>query len=935
MSRAWHSWFSGHAGLVLLAVSGLPPPSSLLAQAPSGSATSVAGRISDASSKAPLAQAIVTLEGTALSTTADAEGRYHLTGVPAGPQVLRVIRIGYAPARRAIVIPSTGALTVDIAMARSALNLPDISVTADPVSRAKGELGTASVIEREAIKNQTAVSLQGLLELVPGVTLQPPGLDEVQQFGLRSVPISSGGGGPGSGQPSASQLASFGTQIVLDGVPVSNNANLQSLGPRGELSFSTSAGGGIDLRRLPASTIERVEVIRGIPSARFGDLTQGAVLVDTRAGRIDPELLVLLDARTVEASIVGGTSLGGTQTGSATFDLARTRVAPGQTDDESYRFALQAAHRLERHGLSLDTRFDAFQLVQDRPESALFPNIESRGRDNGFRVSERARLDFGHRSRLEWTAAFELTRQRSMTREPKLRAAQPFTNRLTEGTQVGKFIGGVYNSRVDLQGDPRAFYSRLELVTEPRWFGTNETFRAGLELRREWNAGPGFLFDIEFPPQSTFNGVNGYDRPRRFDQIPPMVTTALYADERVSWPLGREGNVAVQGGVRLDLFHAGSSWFSGVRDHVLQPRLNVELAPSRWFRFRAGAGRLTKTPALGSLYPGPQYYDLVNVNYYANDPAERLAVLTTRIVDATNPKLGYSRADKLEAGFEATLAPGAEIAFAAFHDRVTGAVGTIAEPTSFPRGLFRIVDSTTGKGRPPDFETPAYATETVPVLIDRPSNNLRLTSSGVELIATIPEIPGTRTRLAIQGSYLKNRQENVGIEYSRDFGDFQLSDRTPRSPYWVGGTRTGDRLLLTSRLIHQQAGAGLVVTGTIQLTLRETRQNVGGTDTLSFAGYITRAGVLVPVPEADRGLPQYHDLRQPRGGLLIDPQKGPVDWLFSLQVAKTLPGGGRLSFYAFNAFDKIGNYGNQTTAPRLFPATRFGLEVTMPVIVWR
>jgi ferric enterobactin receptor len=372
-----------------------------------------------------------------------------------------------------------------------------------------------------------------------------------------------------------------------------------------------------------------------------------------------------------------------------------------------------------------------------------------------------------------------------------------------------------------------------------------------------------------------------------------------------------------------------------VRDRMVEPRLNVELAPAQWLRLRAGAGRLAKIPALASLYPGLQYYDLVNVNYFANNPAERLAVLTTQIVDRTNPRLGYSRADKLEAGFEATLAPGAEVAFTAFHDRITGAVGIVDEPISFLRDLYRIVDSTVGLGRPPDYETPAFATDTVPVLIDRPSNNLTLTSTGAELITTIPEIPGTRTRLAISGSYIKNRQENAGIEYSRDFSDFQLSDHTPRSPYYVGSIRTGDQMLLTTRLIHQQAQAGLVVTGTVQVTLRETRQDVGSTDTLSFAGYITRAGILVPVPVADRTLPKYHDLRGPRSGLLIDPQKGPVDWLFSLQVAKTLPGGGRLSFYAFNAFDRVGNFGNPSVTPRLYPATRFGLEVTMPVVVWR
>jgi hypothetical protein len=89
------------------------------------------------------------------------------------------------------------------------------------------------------------------------------------------------------------------------------------------------------------------------------------------------------------------------------------------------------------------------------------------------------------------------------------------------------------------------------------------------------------------------------------------------------------------------------------------------------------------------------------------------------------------------------------------------------------------------------------------------------------------------------------------------------------------------------------------------------------------------------VPAALRADPQYTDLRQGRSGLFTDPQKGPVDWLFSLQVAKTLPAGGRLSFYAFNTFDRVGNYGDRFTSTRLFAPMRFGLEVTMPVPAWR
>ncbi len=898
---------------------------------PRPGAAAVAGRVSDAMAGTPLAHATVALEGRALAITTDEQGRYRLDGAPAGPQILRVIRIGYAPLRRPITVPATGTLTVDLALARSALNLPNLVVTADPAGRARGELGTASVIGSEAIRNQTAASLAGVLELIPGTVLQPPGLDGVQQFALRAVPVSTGGGtGPNAAGPSAGSLAAFGTQVVLDGVPVSNNVNLQSLGARGELSFATAAGGGIDLRRIPAATIERVEVIRGIPSARFGDLTQGVVLVDTRAGAVAPEARVRLDARTVEATLVGGAALSHRQTGTASLNLARTKLAPGARDNTGSRIGAQLAHRYESPALTLDSRLDFFQVLEDEPESPTFPGVASRSRDNGLRASERARLRLGSQSRLEWTAAFEGDRQRSFTQAPRLRGAMPFTNRLTDGTQDGKFIGGLYSARVDVDGDPRQIYSRLELITPVHFVGLAHDTRAGLELRREWNSGPGYQFDIEFPPQVDFNGVQGYDRPRRFDATPPLTTTALYGDDRIATTVaGIPMNI--QTGLRLDLLHHGGSWAGGVRDAALGPRLQLEAMPAGRVRLRAGVGRVVKVPSLGDLSPGTQYYDLVNFNYYANNPAERRAILTTRILDRTNPDLAMMRADKAEAGVELDLGRGGQLSLVGYADRIQNGVGLRTTPTFLIRDRLGVDSTTIGTGRPPAVLPVPLGRDSVPTLIDQPANNLDLRSRGLELTAVIPEIVPLRTRIDVQGAWAWSTLRNDGIQFGGSFSEFQLSQQIPRAPYWQALTRKGERLLVTTRLIHQQPKAGLVITGTIQYTIREVRQDVGGTDSLAFAGYITRGGALVPVPLAERGRPDYADIRVARNGL-IDPQEAPPDWLFSLQVSKTLPLDGRLSFYAFNAFDRIGSYGGRTTVPRFYSPVRFGLEVTMPLL---
>jgi hypothetical protein len=843
------------------------------------------------------------------------------------------LHIGYAPVRHSVVVPADTALTLDFTLAKSALQLPGLIVTADPGSRARGELGTASVIGREAIQNQIAASLAAVLELVPGTVLRPPGLDEVQQFSLRAVPVAPGPA-PSAGSiagPTAATLASFGTQIVLDGVPLSNNVNLQSLGPRGELTFATAAGGGVDLRRIPAATLERVEVVRGLPSSRYGDLTQGVVLVDTRAGAVNPEARIRLDARTLEATALGGRRLHAAHVATATLNVARTRLAPGFRDATASRFTAQLAHRYESGRVILDTRLDGFHVMADEPASPSYPDLASRSRDQGFRLSERIRWQRSEGSGLEWTGAFEGLRQRSFSQAPKLRGAMPFTNRLTEGTQDGKFIGGIYVARVNVDGDPRHFYSRLENSFRARWAGFDHDARAGLELRREWNEGPGYVFDIEFPPQVEFNGVNGYDRPRRFDRIPPIVTGAVYLDDRVSRVWAHRWVLAVLAGVRFDLLHRGSTWLSRPRDALIEPRLQLELAPGRRLRIRAGAGRLAKVPSLGDLFPAPQYYDVVNFNWYANNPAERRAILTTRILDRENPDLKMSRAGKAEAGWELNLGGGGQIALVGYLERIRGAVGRTLTPAFVLRDHYAVDSTTINLGRPPSVLQPPASQDTVPVLVDRPDNNLDLHAKGLELTGILPEIAPLHLRFAAQAAWSFSRLASDGPDFGTGFDEFQLNERQGRAPYWESVVQTGERLLVTSRLIHHQPRAGLVLTGTIQLLLREVRLNQAGTDTLAFAGYITRSGRLVPVPPEQRADPQYHDLRVPRLGVLDTPQKGPVDWLFNLQVTKSLPLEGRLSFYAFNAFDRLGNYGDRTTVPRLFPATRFGLEITMPL----
>ena len=912
------------AGLLLMA-----PPISAGAQEPSAV---IAGRVTEAESGHPLARALVTIEGTALRATTDSAGVYRMPDVPAGPRVVVVRFLGYAPARIAVVVPASGVLTVDAILARTALAMPEITVTADPTGRATGELATATVIERDAIDNQTATSLMGVLELIPGMPLRPPGLDGVEQVSLRSIPTGATASLTAGG-PTANDVASLGTLIIVDGVPLSNNANLQAAGPRGELNgaYASTAGGGIDLRRIPASTIERVEVIRGVPSARYGDLTQGAIVVETRAGTVSPRVAARGDERTLGASGVLGAGLGrGSLTANA--DVTRTLLNPGQTDDAAFRFAGQLAHRLALGGdpsgpraTILDSHVDGFILRQESPERPeLFPGRTSWNDDAGLRISERLRAPLGADGGLRVIASVDYLRQRSFAQASRVRGAIPFTDRLTEGTQEGRYLLGEYLAAVDLDGDVWNLFTQAEVNATARFLGAGHELLGGIELRREWNAGDGYMFDIEFPPQVTFNGVEGFDRPRPYDSIPPQLTTSLYVDDRISGTLGPI-SIGLQAGMRLDLLHAGSR-VSDVADAVLQPRLNLELTPSRWFRLRGGWGRTAKSPTQAQRYPAPQYFDVVNLNWFTPDPAERLAILTTFIRSPENPDLGFSEAVKREVGFEVGGARGGgALGLVYFHDGTSGAIGYNPTPGYLVRDLYDLADSTIGTGSQPPVIAPPTRADTVPILLDMPANVLTLDNRGWELTATFPTIRPLGLQLQVQGAFVRTRFQSDALDFGRLFRDFQMDGSDPRSPYWTSILKTAERTILTYRLVHHQPALGLVVTAVVQHVPLDVRADVAATDTLSFTGYITRTGDLVPVPLERRGDPEYEDLRVQRAGVSAVSDTTAADWMASLQVRKTLPAGGQLSFYAFNVFDRLGRL------DRSYPSLRFGIEVSMPL----
>src|SRR5690606_7369688 len=105
------------------------------------------------------------------------------------------------------------------------------------------------------------------------------------------------------------------------GVVLSNDANMQSR-PIGQWSMGSGAlpatlnGNtadvpfrGIDLREIPVESIERIEVIQGVASPEYGEMTDGAILIERKAGRSPLQFTTNVNATAYNYSLNKGVNL--------------------------------------------------------------------------------------------------------------------------------------------------------------------------------------------------------------------------------------------------------------------------------------------------------------------------------------------------------------------------------------------------------------------------------------------------------------------------------------------------------------------------------------------------------------------------------------------------------------------------------------------------
>jgi TonB-dependent SusC/RagA subfamily outer membrane receptor len=237
---------------------------------------SVAGQVTDQSSRQPVSGAQVLIIGTNLQGRTGREGRYTITKVPAGRHDVQVRFIGYATATQQVTVAAGEAVTLDFSLTPAAVPLDVVVVTGTGAEQLKRELGSSlpTIDASKTVEQALPTSVADLLNSrVPGV----------------QVVSSSGTTGAGSRvriRGSSSLSLTNEPIVIVDGIRVDNGAT-------GVLRASSIGIGGqapSRLNDLNPEEIESIEVVKG-PSAAalYGtDAVNGVIQVRTKRGRPGP-----------------------------------------------------------------------------------------------------------------------------------------------------------------------------------------------------------------------------------------------------------------------------------------------------------------------------------------------------------------------------------------------------------------------------------------------------------------------------------------------------------------------------------------------------------------------------------------------------------------------------------------------------------------------
>lgn len=705
--------------------------------------------------------------GTGVST--DLEGKFRFTGTKGTEYTLNVSYLNHVDKEVKVKAGSPEPLV--IVLEEQSYELAEVVVMADY----KKNQGSTAVINQQALEHIQPTSVADVLSLIPGGLFRESSATGFNRISLR--------------QSGSDDNTSLGMAVVMDGIPQDNDGFRASIPGLSTDEYSDRLGmnRGIDLKTLSTDHIRKIEIVKGISSAKLGNLSSGVIQTTSKIGITPAQLRMKVDPLTKLIYLGKGfrisPKMGYLHTGidyTSVYDDRRDPMSKYSrlTGQVTYNNSVDVGDKTLFLFFKLSEVYTLNQAKEDELTQDYNESFQNKYSRTG--ASFKAQMyDLGKIvDNVEFIASADYTYD-LIDRNRLVQTGTPLPSPLAteEGESEGIYLPSTYYSPFQIENKPLSLLTQLnaESLFETRSFRHKVIY--GLSWKRTKNYGEGVMVDMTRPP---YPGNNEYVRPVPNRSIPALSVGAAYAEEQLKHS-NRWFDFELNAGVRFTQMFNLDTKYTELRKLQVEPRINaalsfnIDLAGGKSLRnmFRFGFGQENKLPTLDYIYPDRVYKDMIVLNAYTkqDDPFNHL-ITYTKIYDVTNNSLRPNRNTKYEAGWDVEY-EGYSLSLTFFKEHSDRGFESVAEYS--PVRYTRYVDPIDGQpivGRRPekeDYVADPYATF---VDMDIVRNSMKVEKKGLEYLLRFPKIIPLSTTVEINGAYYDTRYSSgAPLQYHPAFRD--------------------------------------------------------------------------------------------------------------------------------------------------------------------
>ena len=894
-------------------------------------------KVVDAKTQEAIVRAVVTQKSSkkVLAIT-DIDGKCELSSSYEGNLVV-ITYVGY----KSLTIPLKNHAIIPLRQNATALG--EVVVTA----RASDGPVTSSIIGRDAMTHLQPNSIADLMELLPGGYAKDPNMGEANTITLRETGTMGAYGAITKNNNYS--ISSLGTQFMVDGVPISTDANLQ-YSPLSDTQSSASSSTvennrnitnrGVDMRSISTDDIESVEVVRGIPSVEYGNLTSGLINIKKIRRAIPLTARFKADGYSKLFSLGKGLQLDGEGNSILNVDLGYMDSKIDPTDNfENYKRVTGALRYTLRGDRKEKIKWQwnsAFDYSGSFDDSKSDPDINY-GRVDEYKSSySRLALtnSFNVKMPKSWFKELDVNTlvslQLDRLRQTRLVAPQRYgivPLSWSDGENEAQAVYAEYTAHYLCDGKPFNAYVKVKGVMGFKTPYTLHTIKVGANWDLAKNFGRGQVYDMHHPLS-----VSGWSsRPRKYSDIPSLQNFSLFAEELMKANVGK-CQLELMVGLRLNTLLGLERQFDMSGKYYADPRANLAWHLPKFklggkpmsISLNGGYGITTKMPTLNYLYPDKYYSNFICLAYYdtANPEQDSKFVVHTYVQDPTNYHIKPARNHKWEIRLDMDWNDN-RLSVDYFRESMTSGFRYSTIYGVYDYKSYDVSQMAAGK----DYTTLPYENKRVLDGYQQSSNGSELVKQGIELAFTSQRIHCLRTRINVTGAWFHTRYTNSQPMYSpvtTVIDGTAVRDKYVGLYDWNEG-RENDRLNTNVTFDTQIPEWKLIFTTSVQcMWMIRTKQMWKNGTPMAYMSYVD--GQLHDFKDADRSYPYLMQLVRTYNEEQFKPFTVPMSMLVNLKVTKEIGKYMRLSFFANKILDYLPDYTANGKVIRRNASPYFGVE---------